>query len=242
MIHGWGMNAAIFEPILPLLEPYFEVIRVELPGHGRSAWIPAQDFDRQVDAIARQLPSSILLGWSLGGLYAIRLAGLYPQQFKKLVLVANNPCFVQRADWPCAVEQQVFDEFSSDLMVDWQATMRRFIGLQIHGMENARQMIRRISDLLVRGGAPQPQSLALGLDLLLNHDARAELASIKQPVMTILGRRDKLVPACVAEQIPLINPEIRVECLARSAHAPFISHAEPVAELLREFIESASPR
>jgi pimeloyl-[acyl-carrier protein] methyl ester esterase len=242
LIHGWGMNAAIFEPILPLLARHFEVIRVDLPGHGRSDSAKQLDFDQQVEWLADLVPDSTLLGWSMGGLFAIRLASKYPQKFKNLVLVSSNPCFVQKTNWQCAVEREIFDEFALSLIDDWQATIKRFIGLQLHGISNARELIRQVSGLLVKGGRPEIDALSMGLDLLLKHDARAELAGIAQPVLTILGARDKLVPKCLADQIPLINPQIRVECLAQSAHAPFISHAESVVNLLREFIKSPSSR
>ena len=43
-----------------------------------------------------------LVGWSLGGLAAMRWALDAPASLKSLTLVASSPCFVQRADWPHA--------------------------------------------------------------------------------------------------------------------------------------------
>jgi len=173
----------------------------------------------------------------MGGLFASRLARRYPQQFSRLVLVSSNPCFVQKPDWSCAVKREVFDEFAISLIENWQLTIKRFIGLQLHGISHAREMIRQVTRLLVQGGQPHVEALRMGLDLLLQHDARSELAEMEQPVLAILGARDKLVPRCLAQQIPLINSKIRVECLAQSAHAPFVSHAESITNLLREFIK-----
>lgn len=238
LIHGWGMNSAVFEPLTQLLSTDFNVIRVDLPGHGQSEWIAQADFDEQVDAVAKVLPDSALVGWSLGGLYAQRLVKRYPQKFNKLVLVSCNPCFVQRDDWASAVEVAVFAEFSASLIDNWQSTIRRFLGLQMFGVDQARSLIRQISELLVKGGEPTPEAMQFGLELLLTADARSELAEIKVPVMEVLGKRDTLVPVKLAKQLPLINPSIRVECVARSAHAPFLSHPEKVAGLISEFAKS----
>lgn len=239
LLHGWGMNAAIFEPLVESLSGDVELIRVDLPGHGQSEWSPGMKFESQLDALAEVLPDSNLLGWSMGGLFAIGLANRFPLRFPRLSLICCNPCFVQQPDWPCAVERLVFDEFSQSLIENWQATIKRFVGLQLHGSAQARELIRQITALLIQGGSPNPDALRMGLELLLNHDARAKLAGLSQPVLSILGQRDTLVPNCQAEHLPLINPQIRVECLAHSAHAPFVSHTETVSELLREFIKSS---
>jgi pimeloyl-[acyl-carrier protein] methyl ester esterase len=237
LLHGWGMNAAIFRPLLDYLNADYEVFSVDLPGHGHSDMVDV-DFDRQVEILAQQLPDGMLLGWSMGGLYATALAKRYPARFSHLLLVSSNPCFVQQPDWPSAVPKQVFDEFSASLKGDWISTIKRFIGLQLHGAEQARQLIRHVTELLMEGGAPQPLALSRGLALLLNFDAREMLAQLHQPVMMVLGRRDTLVPVSLEQQINRVYPSIRVECFAHSAHIPFVSHPQQFADLLREFTQS----
>jgi len=236
LLHGWGMNRSIFDPFCEFVGDEFATICSELDGHGQASY-RGLGFDAQVDALASRLPPSTLVGWSMGGLYAIELARRYPQKFPRLVLVASNPCFVQRDDWPHAVAREVFEDFSRGLIADWRATMRRFIGLQLKGASDARQLIRRVSGLLEQGGAPHPGALQDGLRLLLTHDARAKLAALEQPVMLVLGERDALVPSSIAEQIGAFAPAVRVECVTRSAHAPFITHSRLFTDLLRGFTQ-----
>ena len=241
LLHGWGMNSAIFNPLLKTLAQDFEVLCVDLPGHGRSGLVELE-FDQQVEMLAQVLPDSSLLGWSMGGLYAIALAHLYPERFSHLALVACNPRFVQIEGWSCAVPQQVFDEFSASLSDDWRTTIKRFIGLQLHGTDQARQKIREVTTLLYAGGAPQPEALSRGLQLLLEYDARDQLQQLRQPVLMVLGRRDTLVPISLEQQIRQVNASIHVECFARSAHVPFVTHPQQFADLLREFTQSPSSR
>ena len=165
----------------------------------------------------------------------------YPERFKRLVLVASNPCFVQRDNWSAGVAAEVFSGFADGFIENWQATIRRFLGLQMFGAAQARTHIRHISGLLVNGGEPHPDALRFGLESLLVLDVREELSQIKVPVMMVLGGRDKLVPVSLAAELTQINPQIRVECLAHSAHAPFLSHLDDVAGLIREFVRPSSP-
>jgi len=183
LVHGWGMNSAVFEPLVQNLSSEFAITRVDLPGHGRSKWQGETDFDKQVDALAKVLPDSALVGWSLGGLYALQLVNRYPEKFNKLVLVSCNPCFVQRENWQTAVDADVFAEFSASLIDNWKLTIRRFLGLQMHGVDQARSLIRQISELLVNGGEPDPEAMRFGLDLLLKLDARNELKQVEVPLM-----------------------------------------------------------
>ncbi len=240
LIHGWGMNAAVFEPLLASLVDDFCVTRIDLPGYGQSSWL-GENFDQQVEQIAQALDDSIVLGWSLGGLYALRLAHRYPERFHRLILMNSNPCFVQRENWHCAVDAEVFRQFGESLGAGWQATVRRFLGLQMQGIEQARQRVRELTALLEKGGEPDPQALDFGLQCLLEQDLRSHLGELSQPVLCLLGERDTLVPACVGEQIHRISEAIGVECVARSAHAPFLSHRDTVVRLIREFAQPATP-
>ncbi|MGB5339321.1 MAG: alpha/beta fold hydrolase, partial [Gammaproteobacteria bacterium] len=38
LVHGWGLHSGIWDGLAPLLEPHYRVTRMDLPGHGRSAW------------------------------------------------------------------------------------------------------------------------------------------------------------------------------------------------------------
>ncbi len=241
LLHGWAMNAAVFEPFGRRLASRYRVNRVDLPGYGLSTRSSALDFELQLEQLAQALPASTLIGWSMGGLYAIELCRRYPDKFNRLILLASNPCFVYRDDWPGGMPATVFNEFAESLLENWQATIRRFIGLQMHGVAQARSLIRSISELLQQGGEPDIEVLRFGLALLLQRDMRSELGELTVPVMAVLGERDKLVPASLAQQLPQLNPAIRVECLARSAHAPFLSDSENVEKLIDRFIASTAP-
>lgn len=240
-LHGWGMNSAVFTPVVDSMPEGYGHHLIDLPGYGHSP-VVSDSFTEQVEWIDRSLPPSVLVAWSMGGLYALELLRRYPEKYSALVLVASTPCFVQRGDWAAAMPAQVFKDFAQDLINDWRRTMRRFIGLQLHGVNGARDLIRQVSGLVATGGEPQAGILQRGLDLLLEFDARTVLTEIQVPVMAVLGRRDKLIPFGLAQELSALNPAIRVECLARSAHAPFLSHPEEFIRLIDEFIKSAASR
>jgi pimeloyl-ACP methyl ester carboxylesterase len=100
-LHGGGQNAHTWDTVIVGLgEP---ALAVDLPGHGHSAWREDGDYSPQhnADALApalREFASNadLVVGMSLGGLTAIRLAAMAPDLASELVLIDVTPSALQR--------------------------------------------------------------------------------------------------------------------------------------------------
>jgi len=229
LLHGWGMHARIFEPLLERLDTAQQIINPGLPGYSGSPWQGNLSFEMQLESMAQSLPRGRLLGWSLGGLYAIELALRFPQKFSEVVLVACNPCFTRRPGWECALDAGILDTFADELKQDWRRTMRRFLALQMQGEDEARPLVRSLWQQMIAVGEPDIAVLDFGLELLKNWDARPSLSQLPQPVKLILGERDRLVPISLRQQIADVASGIQVESVAGAAHAPFLTNPAVVA-------------
>ncbi len=226
LLHGWGMNAAVWEPLLPRLQQDFRVTRVELPGHGASPLVSGGLPDWAEACLAIAPAQAVWLGWSLGGQVALQAALLQPQRISQLALVTATPSFVQRDDWPSAMPAAVFGQFAAALGSDPAATLRRFLGLQVKGGEDARGLLRRLSAALEERPAAQLAGLEAGLKILLDQDLRSRLGDLQVASHWLFGSRDTLVPAEVASVLPSLLPAARVSLLSGAGHAPFLSHPE----------------
>lgn len=242
LLHGWGTTPPlVFDPLCEALPSALSLLAPPLPGYPRSRWLHEAEFSRQIEAMAQDLPRGHLLGWSLGGIYALELVLRYPRKFETLTLVAFNPCFVVRPGWTCAIAESVLDEFCQELERDWQRTLRRFLALQMQGESAARELSRGLWRHIVDNGQPDTGVLRFGLDLLKELDYRSRLGEIEIPLQFILGERDRLVPLSVAQQIADLVAVIQVESVAGAAHAPFLSHPTQVAELLSGGVGARHP-
>lgn len=234
LIHGWAMHAGIFAPLTERLREHFEVFLVDLPGHGRS---PERDvvFD-PVDCarrIAAQTPPATWVGWSLGGLVALHAALAQPAQVTALVEIAANPRFVLADDWPHGVATQVFAQFADGLRDDWQRTIERFLALEAHGSDSMQAELRGLKAQVFARGEPSLSVLQDGLHTLDRSDLRGEVARLAMPSLWIAGRRDRLVPPAAMRWASAQAPQGRFLELS-AGHAPFLTHADPVAEAIRE--------
>ncbi len=243
LVHGWGLHGGIWECLLPLLEPEFRITRIDLPGHGRSAWNDEVSLGDMAEAVLSVAPGRAhWLGWSLGSLVATQAALNAPARIGQLVLLAGTPCFVRRPDWPTAMQPGLLDTFARDLQQDYAATLNRFLALQVHGSENAGLVLRELRARLLEHGEPGTVALLAGLDVLRNTDLRERLPELVQRVLFLTGSRDTLVPAAAGQRAAQLVADGHSRIIDGAGHAPFIARPEAVASAVREFLAGGQPR
>jgi len=226
-VHGWAMNSAVWDECIKQLPDWINVVVVDLPGHGSMAKVPAGSLDDYVQALIPLVHRPVLwVGWSLGGLAVLRLAELYPQRVAAALLVATNPCFVSQADWACAVDESVFKQFASDLNKNQKKTIRRFLALQVKGLADVMNVVRRLQHSIESRGQASTPALNAGLDMLLNTDLRQSLKDIDCPLHWLLGAKDSLVPCELAEVLAKDFAQKNVTLQPDASHAPFISERD----------------
>jgi len=236
LLHGWGMNHAVWRDLLPRLHGRARCIVPDLPGHGLRAGEPFPSLDALADELLSRLPSEggTVLGWSLGGLIALRMAERDPGRVQRLLLVASSPRFVQAGDWPHALAPTVLQGFAEDFARDPQGSLRRFLALQTRGARLDRIRLHALRDAVL-SLPPSPAALEAGLALLRECDLRPLLERLAQAPAWLLGGEDRIVPAAVARDLMALRPDLDLEVWTRCAHLPFVEEAE-------DFVEWILPR
>lgn len=230
LIHGWAMHGGIFAPLSECLAEQFRLHLVDLPGHGdHHDYTPeALDPARVAAAIVDATPPAIWIGWSLGGLVALRGALDHPQHVHGLVEIAASPRFVRADDWPHAVPATIFREFGSHLVCAFRPAIERFLALETLGSANAREELRELKAHVFERGEPSEQALLDGLAILDRVDYRDELVGLSMPNLWIAGRHDRLVPPAAMQWASEQSAHGRFLEIS-AGHAPFLSHAGEVA-------------
>ena len=173
----------------------------------------------------------VLVGWSMGGSAALRLAVSYPEKIKGLVLVAATARMMKDDGWAGMSE-------------------RRLAALEI-GLK----MTHGEGFFGIPDGKPNPymldedRNLARGLDYLRETDLRTALEEIKTsgrlkcPVAIFQSERDGIVRPENAAYLKSIFPQASVTMVPGSEHALPIIIPEAidsaVSAVLKENIKSA---
>ena len=96
LLHGFLGNMSVWNPIAEGLKKSFRVIRIDIPGHGKS---PAIGYVHDMEMLAEmvmvlvkklKLRKVCLVGHSLGGYLALAVAEKYPDNISKLVLINST--------------------------------------------------------------------------------------------------------------------------------------------------------
>ena len=226
LLHGWGLNLRVWDRLAAALGERLRIVAVDLPGHGRSHWLPerssleeqAAQVDETVSVISRRYS---LLGWSFGAQIALRLAAQArrapdpaergsghdgrPSSLERLVLMAATPRFSAAPDWPHGTPPGRLDEQAAGLRADYRGMVSDF------------------------------------LELLRDTDLRPLLGHIALPTLVIAGQYDRVTRPAASQALAAALPSARYIEIRRAAHAPFLSHLPELSTLLTDFLLPPDP-
>ncbi|MGH8128138.1 MAG: pimeloyl-ACP methyl ester esterase BioH [Gammaproteobacteria bacterium] len=237
-LHGWGLNAAVLEPLDGAFDGH-RVQAVDLPGHGRRR---EESFGRDLDALVEGLlaqapPRAVWLGWSLGGMLALTAASVAPDRVAALVTVAASPSFVKRPDWPEGMPVERLRRMAADLASDAEQTVNDFLTLQVLSSRDGRTALRQLKAALDARGMASSQALDDGLHLLETLDLQPHLAGLKVSLLATGGGRDRLVQPAAIRAMAKRAAVAEAHIFDDAAHAPFLSDRAGFIACMTDFLQ-----
>lgn len=238
LIHGWGLHGGIWETLIPRLETDYTVFNIDLPGFGRSAVSNGSyDLDYLVESVVSVLPEKCnIIGWSMGGLVATKVALNYPDKVEKIITVASSPCFLANENNPDGMSNSVLDTFIQYLSEDFKGTLIKFLSIQTMGSDTQKEDIQRLKNTVFLHGTPAEKALIGGLNILKESDLSDRLKSLKMPLLRMYGKLDTLVPTKSIASIDKLAPNSKKELFLKSGHSPFLSQTSEFIDCINRFI------
>jgi pimeloyl-ACP methyl ester carboxylesterase len=245
MLIGTGSTMAEWDPaLLRLLARDHRLILFDYPGVGRSGKWHGRSFDSLADTTADlmnaiHLTKADVLGWSLGGFVAQRLAIDHPRRVSHLILAGTNPGGshtvlgtpkAQAIDSePDPSEAQILHELYPP---DRQAEGRRFL----RRLERAGRSGEIPDDFHVPVATTHVQVAAEDPWLRSNRNYR-RLAGIAAPTLAAAGREDPVVPPVNLRRIAARVPRSKFVVLP-GAHAFLFQERRAFTRVVDRFLEA----
>lgn len=236
LIHGFGFNRSVWQPLIPFLEPHFKLIMPDLPGSGGSEVFDDEPSIREMAAsVARVLKNEEVeqcpvVGHSMGGYVALAMAAQF-DCVNRLCLFHSHPF----ADDATKKEKRNRDiEFLNKQ--DVPKYIRQL--LQTLFSENFKTTHKEMVEDLI-GKSKELDSAGLKFQLAAMRDRADQskvLAQYGLPVSFVVGVQDPVIPAETVQKMASLPEKATVFHLRDCAHMSMFEQTPVVAEFLIKWI------
>lgn len=250
-LHGWALGHHTYrEVIQEIARRDCDVIAPALPGFGGSAELPNDDFSLAgyarwvvdlLDTLDITEPA-VLVGHSFGGGVATRLAHLFPQRLRSLVLVNS----IGGSSWRSG---RTLRSITERPLWDWGL----HFPADVWPLRQASRVLPVIAEDLVPNMVRNPRAVVKVANLARRADLRVELEELRDcglPITIIWAARDGVIPResfealCVASGVQgtVVDGSHSWLLADPSAFGEVITNDVEVARLARELERSTPPR
>lgn len=231
LLHGVGLQAEAWAPVIDRLSSDFRVIAPDMPGHGASDMqAPLEklrDFSAFVeDALAEP---AVVIGHSMGAMIALDLALRWPSKLRGMA--ALNAIFER-----CHAAKEAVQRRAADLdgatAVDPAATLTRWFGDAASPERDACAHWMRIVD-------PRGYKAAYTVFAAENGPNRSDLAGLHMPALFMTGGQEPNSTPQMSEEMAALSPMGRSLILPDAAHMMPMTHAAETCDVLIDFARAA---
>jgi pimeloyl-ACP methyl ester carboxylesterase len=223
LLHGLGDSLAGWAQVAGPLARKFQVHLLDLPGHGLSSRPNDWRLQTLADAVAQYaqgLREPVLVGHSLGGWLALRLALCGAVRASGIALV--NP-------GGATLSSELWAPFRALVSARDRAGVARYLERAFHRVPVALRLFP--GEVIQAMSSDASQGI---LDALSEADflREAELATLTAPLRLIWGARDRLLPEGTLEFFRRALPRAELVVLANCGHLPHLETPRALARAL----------
>lgn len=241
LIHGLGSAGTIFKKLAELLSREFDVIVIDLPGHGATPLQPgvgmspldmALHIRHTMDELG--IEKAHLVGNSLGGWIAFELAALHPERVSSAVGLA--PAGMRETPLNARDLLLSFNRILAKALKPWINSLVRLKFMRRIGFSRNSPLWEQWSLETCRDAAIA-MSHSTGYPLAL----RASLGKVAEntlkvpdsvPLIVVFGDTDNIIPAKSGQSKIFMPPHAQWLIWENCGHAIQLDHPERVVELL----------
>ena len=231
-----GSSLEMWDPQVAALSARFRVVRYDARGHGRSPVPPGPYVidDLVDDAVALLdrigVERAHVVGLSLGGMTAMRLAAREPDRVDRIALLCTSAKFASPEPWAeraTTVRAQGTAAVADAVVARWFTDRLR---------EQSPALVERMRDMVASTPAEGYASCCAAIETM---DLRADLGRISAPVLAIAGADDPATPPEHLAAIVDAVPGARLLVLPQAAHLANVEQSVAVDAALLAHLDPA---
>jgi 3-oxoadipate enol-lactonase/4-carboxymuconolactone decarboxylase len=237
LLGSLGSTLEMWDPQVPALTERFRVVRYDARGHGRSP-VPDGPYaldDLVDDAVALldrlEVRTAAVVGLSLGGMTAMRLAIREPERVSRLALLCTSASLGPASAWherAATVRAEGTGAVAPTVVGRWLTEAGRAAD-----PERAAALEQMVA------GTPS-EGYAACCEAIAAMDLREDLPSITAPTLAIAGADDPSTPPPHLRDIAAAVPGSRLLVLPGAAHLANLEQADAVNAALLLHLDPAT--
>lgn len=236
LIHGFAADSPSWTPFERELRLPNPLIRIDLPGHGKSPRLKIGNFAELAKLVGRTLDAEAgtepihLVGHSLGGAIAIAIADIRSRMVGSLSLIAPGGLGPE-------IDGQALSGIARASRVESLAPWLRRLTADPDGVSDdyAKAAMRQRTDQQLRHYQTDLCDV-LFPDGVQSFDLRPALGRLSIPTTVVWGKRDHILPS---RHALAVDGDFGIHLLNNTGHTPQIECPERLAKIIRRHIVSA---
>ncbi len=243
LLHGFGSSSASYQGLMEALDDTYRVFALDFVGFGLSSKEKDNDlsFEGQVKTVIefmdkKGINKAHLVGHSMGGAVAVKLAATYPDRFEKVVLISpagwgeyqGELSYIKYFPHPIdkfivrgflqttgAIKTALNKAFYEDELVTKEIVMSHWEPTQTRRAD---------------------WSYAKKIKMGIVPDIKDEFSKISQPTLVIWGREDEILSSETLRAITEQVDKSEGYFIENSGHVPHQENPESLASLIKRFL------
>ncbi|HEV8605426.1 MAG TPA: alpha/beta hydrolase [Tepidisphaeraceae bacterium] len=237
LIPGLGATCRLWDPVVPELAKHFTLIMLDNRGMGlskpkrkpRTLADYSADYSELLDHLG--VDQTHVLGLSLGGIAAQRLAIDHPQKIKRLILMS---CADRFSSYLLRITSLLGHSLRRFPRMLFLQTMELLATAPLYLDEHADEIDRTMRE---KCSNPIPKSaMATQLRCLLRSEVAPADYRITAPTLVIAGEYDALIPSCYAKIMANKIPGSHFVLLKAAGHNPLSEMPDLVLPMVIKFL------
>lgn len=235
LLHGFLESKAVWYDFLPYIGGSFQVVIIDLPGHGQSTCPrPVYAMDFMADCVCSvmqhlKVDQFVLVGHSMGGYVAMAFARRYSALLKGLVLFHSHAL-------PDDAEQKSHRDRTITIVNQRRAGFIQQFIPDLFAVENREVCREAIQKIQSGANVMLPQAVVAALAGMRDRLSAIEvLSGLRVPVLFILGKEDVRMPVTRILAQCVLPHHAESLVLGRCGHMGFIEQPGVTGQAIEYF-------
>lgn len=231
LVHGFTQDRRCWGPVAADLATDHEVVRVDAPGHGRSAGVAA-DLDEGARLLGAAGGPATYLGYSMGGRLCLTLALARPDLVRALVLVGTTAGIEEGGE---RAARRARDEALADRIeeVGVEAFVDEWLDQPLFaGLPPAAAFREERAQASAAGLASSLRLAGTGTQTPSWH----RLGALRMPVLVLAGERDERFAAAGRRMAAAVGDGATFATVPGAGHAAHLEAPEAFLAIVRPWL------